>query len=229
MPRRHELGDLVLLAKQRCDLENDENIDTAEWKTMMSMAYSTLAATVSETGLRYFETTFAIVSTGAVSYDEPDDHFMTVGIDRIINAAGQRRTLCEIMAQERAIFAGRTGDAVAFAHIDDQYFLLPKPPAGHTFELLYVYQPPDFSGEDDDYVVDVVTPDGEAFLLWGVAVMALAKHKHDARLAIKERDEARQRVFEWSTLKNIHAARRPVVDDLPSVLMDPGDWGWGNY
>lgn len=227
MPRRYTMGTLVTLCKQRCDLENDSNISTAEWKAMISMAYGKVHATVSETGLAYFETTHDITSTGAESYDEPDDHFMTVGIDYISDAgSGRRQPLREAMAQERPSWSGQTGTAVAYSHIDDQIFLYPTPPTGHVFEMRYVPQPPDISSFADSSPIDVATPDGESMLIWGVAIMALHKQGRDERRAVDEHEKARVSVFEWAAMKNLNNLRRPVLEDALDSPRYPGDWDY---
>ncbi len=226
MPKRVLMGDLVTRCKQRCDKVNDSHIQTAEWKSMISTQYGDLYNEVAKTGLRYFETRFTITPTGAASYDEPTAHLSTVGIDRIYSD-GRRAELVELMAPERNRFAGLTGDSVAFEHIDDQIYLWPVPPSGATYyELLYVPQPPDLSAWADDQYIDVVTADGEAFMIWGVAVQAKEKEEADTRKATQERDEARVRVVEWATLKAFHQPRRKMVLEDMALGYDPAEHWW---
>jgi hypothetical protein len=226
MARIFTLGDLVLRCKRRTDREYDSNIGDAEWKGYISSVYAELFAAVAETGFRYFETTATISTTGADSYDEEADHLSTVGIDRVMSD-GTRRELYEVMAQERTRYAGRTGDAVAYAHIDDQIWLLPTPPTGQTYEMLYVPQPPDLSDGDDDDAIDVVTPDGESFIIWGASVLALFKQGSDTRDAAREKESALGRVMNWATLRSLHACRHNVVDDYSvSAGRLPGDWDY---
>lgn len=197
---------------------------------MISTVYAELFAAVAETGMRYFEATSTITADGSDSYPEPDNHLSTIGVDIIVNTAGERRALRELMAQERNRFAGLTGEAVAWAHVDDQFVLYPKPSTG-TYEIVYVPQPPDLTSSLDATLVDVVTPDGEAFLYWGVAVLALAKENSDASLARAERDQAKGRVVTWATLKALNNARTMSTDSLnpyddPWGSCDPADWRW---
>ncbi len=222
MPRTFTLGDLVTRCKRRCNLEDHDLFPDSEWKQMISTAYAELFSEVAATGLRYFETTQTYTVDGSDSYDEPFNHMSTVGMDRIVNASGARRELTEIMSQERNRFAGMTGDAVAFALIDDQIYFYPKPTSG-TYELVYVQQPPDLAIYEDGDFVDVVTPDGESFLLWAVAVQALAKEDSDTRTAREEREAARARVIDWARMRNLTTSRRQMVDD-PGYGFDPADW-----
>ena len=107
MPRRYDLETLVARCKRRADKENDEHISDAEWAALLSEAYGELYDIVSGTNLRYFETVHEFTADGSDSYDEPDDHGKTVGLDRV-DSDGTRFTLRPLMAQERIRFAGRT-------------------------------------------------------------------------------------------------------------------------
>jgi hypothetical protein len=222
------MGTLVELCKQRTDNEGQEAISDTEWKRYITTQYAELYSTVASSGLRYFEVSTQFTTDGGNVYDEPSDHLSTVGLDYIVNAAGERRELIELMAQERNIFAGAGSDAArAYSFVDDELRLYPTPPAGQTYELLYVPQPPDMSAYDDATLVDVVTPDGEAFLIWGVAVQALAKEESDTGLARAERDAAKARVAEWAVLRALNAPRRAMGGDSWQYE-DPADyWGRG--
>jgi hypothetical protein len=223
MPRTFTLGTLVTRCQQRCDAEGQEFISTSEWKGMISTSYAELFSLVAETGLRYFEATESITSTGAESYTEPVAMMSTVGVDYLVNLQGERRALYELMPQERNRFRGLTGTAVAYELIDDQLFLHPKPPTGQVYKWHYVPQPTDLSSSADATSVDVVTPDGEAFVIWAVAVQAKEKEGTDASLAVAERERARERVLQWATLRSLHGARRKVPDDM-DCNADSADW-----
>lgn len=226
------MSDLVTRCKRRCDKENDLSISDAEWKALISEQYGDLWSTVAETGLRYFETKTTITTDGSTSYAEPTDHYATVGVDFMINTTtGLRRELDEAMAQERVKWSGLTGEARAYSLVDDRLYLYPVPPSGQTYEWLYMQQPTDLANYGDSDVVDVVTPDGEAFLIWGVAVKAHAKGESDPMLAIQEREQARVRLAEWAALRAFTQPRRRVVkwndeDRGPYSIdaFDSADW-----
>lgn len=223
MPRTFTLGDLVTRAKRRCDMEGQEFISDTEWKQYISTSYAELFSLVAETGLRYFESSYTLSADGSTSYDEPAGVLSTVGIDFEVSAQGERRALYELMPQERNKFRGLTGEAVAYELVDDQLFLWPKPSTG-TYYWLYVPQPPDLSSSVDATNVDVVTPDGEAFLLWAVAVQAKEKEGTDSSRAVAERELARGRVLQWATLRMLHSPRRRMVDDQAYLDFDAADW-----
>lgn len=192
-------------------MENDESISDAEWFALISEVYGELYEIVGGVSLRYWETTHDITANGSDSYDEPDDHGKTVGLDRV-NSDGTRVSLLPLMPGERARFAGQTGDALEYAIVDDQIFLYPNPPSG-SYQLLYIPQPPDISSYSGTDQIDVVCIYGEQFLLWGVAVKAKAKSESDVRLAMAERDRAGQKLMEWAAERDANEPRRRLVDD----------------
>lgn len=227
MPRRFTMAELIDRCKKRCAMENGGTVnDDSEWRELISTQWAELYSIVVESGLRYFESVQSYTTDGSASYDEPDGHLTTVGVWQVL-ASGERRPLRELMAQERHLFRGRTGDAVAYELIDDQIYFLPTPPSGQTYELLYVAQPTELSSYTDEQEVDVVTPDGEAFVIWGVAVAALAKEESDVSVHRAEREAARERVYNWATLRALNHNRRPYVDDMyADDPIYPGDWRW---
>lgn len=222
MARTFTLVTLVGRAKQRCDMEGQELISDSEWKGYISTAYADLVGTVAETGLRHFEDTEDYTGDGTADYALPADHLSTIAVD-FVNGT-QRRELFELMAQERNMYAGVTGEAQAYAVIGSNLYLYPTPASG-TYRLTYVPQPTDLSSSADATAVDVVSPDGEAFLLWHVAVQALAKEGSDTSLARQEREEARIRLANWASLRSLHSSRRRVVSEGPGFT-DPADY-WG--
>lgn len=227
MPRRFTMETLVTRCKQRADKENDDSISNAEWKALISESYGELYTAVAETGMQYFEYVATITTDGSDSYDEPDDHLATICLDRVIDAAGRRRTVREIMAQERSRWAGRSsGEALVFAYVDDQIYLYPTPPAGQTYELLYVPQSPDLSLYADADIVDVVCPAGEAFIIWHATIPALNKSESDVRLAMAQADRLLAKAEEWAINKALSQPRRRVIDDFdPSeVPVSDADW-----
>ena len=210
------MTDARLRCQEQCDLVNDLHISPAEWYRYMSRAYGELYSIVSSTGMRYFETVYSITTTGAVSYQEPTSHFETVSMCEVVDTvAGRRRNLREAMEQERSSLMGQTGPAAFYALIDDQLFLYPTPPAGATYEMCYVPQPPDLNTYGDTDIIDVVTPDGEAFFTWGVAVMALAKSESSTDLALQELD-ANSRTIAGLTGTDITVPAGTTISGYPA-------------
>ncbi len=226
MPRVFTIDTLVTRCKQRTDQESSEHISPGEWQALLSESYGDLYSVVAGTGLRYFEFSETITTTGAASYDEPSDMLATVSVERV-NADGTKYELTEAMSQEQQYFGGLTGDARFYALVDDLIYLYPTPPTGQTYVWRYIGQPPDLSTYDTDDLVDLVTPDGEAFLIWSTAVKALAKSESDVQLAMMEREAARARLTEWAQLRAFTQPRRmQVVDEYydGGNPWDPGDW-----
>lgn len=225
MPRTFTLGTLVTRAQQRCDMENSSLIGTTEWKGIISSAWAELYAMIAESGMRYFETTSTINTTGVANYALPTDHLSTIGLDYLPSGTtGVRYEVPELMAQERNYYSGISGQwARGFAMVGANVILYPTPPAGQVYVLTYIPQPTELSASADATNVDVVTPDGEAFLLWNAAVVALAKEESDASLARAEREAARERVMSWATLRALHNGRRPIAQDVLGDR-DPAEW-----
>lgn len=224
MPRRYALSTLRTRCQRRADMESDGHIADAEWDALISEQYGELYEIVAGTGLRYFEVTHTITADGSASYDEPDDHGKTIGVDRV-NADGTRFALRPLMAQERTRYGGVEGIAYEYAIVDNLVYFYPEPQSG-TYELLYIPQPPDISAYADADLIDVVCIYGEAFLLWGVAVKALSKSEGDVRLALAERERAAQKLLEWAAERDANEPRRRVLDpdDGSGAPADAGGW-----
>lgn len=243
MARLLLMSDLVLRCQRRADMENSGLasgsgsgvVAPAEWKALISEQYAQLYSTVVKAGMRYFEATATIMPTGALSYPVPTDHDETIGIDRVIDAtSGRRVQLGELMIQERNRLLGLVGDARGYSIVGQTVALYPAPTTG-TYVHLYVPQAPDLSTAADSALVDLVTGDGEAFLIYGVAVKALHKTESDTNLAIAERDAAARRFAEDVQMRALSNPRRRIVqrDQLGDGWDDggfmPGDWGWDRY
>ena len=222
MPRLIEMGALLARCKQRADKEHDDHIADGEWRSLISEVFGAdVYSVVAETGLRYFEYRATLTTTGDPFVSEPPDHLSTIRVD-YVDGSGNHFELEELNVLEEGLVEGRrSGDrARAFTLIDDRIYLYPAPPAGQTYEMLYIPQPPDLSGFANDKCVDVVTPDGEACLVWGVAAIAKSKAAQDAAFAVQKQQQHRQRLMEWAAERSLTQARtRPVQHGLP-----PGWW-----
>lgn len=233
MARLFLMSDLVLRCRRRADMENDPAISDPEWKSLISEQYGHVYSTVIKAGMRYFESTQPITADGSTSYALPSDHDSTIGIDRTIDGSGRKVDLGELMMQERNAWSGQTGDAVAYAVVGQTIVLYPRPLTG-SYTHTYVPQSPDLSTYSDALTVDLVTSDGEAFLVYGVAVKALAKQQRDPSLAMAERDAAEVRFMEDCLQRALVNPRRRVVMPSPidgfgddwGLRDDPASWSW---
>jgi hypothetical protein len=209
-------------AQQLVDLENDDSIADAVWSWFASMVYAELWTEVSTTGRRYFETSTTVTATGADSYDEPEGHMGTVLVTRV--SGDYEYPLRELRPGEEAAYKGTTGEAAAWALVDDQLYLYPNPSSG-TYKWYYQQQPTDLSSYADGDIVDVVLPAGEAFFLWGIGLLALQRQQKNVQLAMTEKEKARERLQFEAAQRNAREVmqREPDDDDGPA----PGQWGWG--
>lgn len=204
-------------------------ISRPEWKALISEQYGELYSTVVKAGLRYFESTATIVATGALSYPVPTDHDETIGVDRVIDTtSGRAWQLGELMINERNRFSGTTGDALGYSIVGQTVVLHPTPTSG-TYTHIYVPQSPDISSLADLSTIDVVTGDGEAFLIWGAAVKALGSKTESTDLAVVEREKAMARFAADVQMRALQNPRRRVVQRsaLDGWGGDGGDWGGG--
>lgn len=240
MARPLLMSDVVLRCQRRADLEGNPVISTPEWKAMISEQYGHLYSAVVSAGMRYFESTQTITANGAASYALASDHDETIGIDRVIDAtSGRKIPLGEMMIQERAVHSGLTGDAVAYSIVGQTVELYPTPASG-TYLLKYVPQATDLSALADTATIDVVTGDGEAFLIHGVAVKAGIKVKDGEIVAFNssERGAAEARFLADVQRRALINPRRRVLAPSPAgaaggyddegswLAMDPADWRW---
>lgn len=233
MARPILMGDLVLRCKRRANMETDDFIKSPEWKALISEQYGHIYANVVKQGMRHFESTQTITADGSTSYALPDDHDQTIGIDRTLDASGRTVQLGELMIQERNAWTGMTGDAVAYSIVGQTIVFSPRPLTG-TYSHVYVPQSPDISALGDTSTVDVVTADGEAFLINGVAVKAKMKRDEDPMQWVRERDAAEERFIEDVALRALVNPRRRVVLSTPGdswgddwgLRDDPGSWRW---
>lgn len=222
------MADLRARCQMRTDKEHDASISTGEWSMLISEAFGELWGIVCGTGLRYFETSVTIVADGSSSYGEPVDLLSVVSIEYLTDdtTTGVRNLLDPISMQEAAdLYQGTTGVARRYALVDDAIHLYPRPLTG-SYVLRYVPQATDLVNYLDGDLIDAVTPDGERFLIWCVAVKALAKSESDVQLAIIERDKAAEDLREWAVKRLLFANPSRVVrmGDGYGGYVDPADW-----
>lgn len=231
MARTVTLGTLVTRCQRRADLENQDNPSALEWKEMIHLVYAELYGLLVEAGISLFDTEAVIITDGTADYALPDDHLVTIGVDYVVDSAGTRRQLAELMVQERNYASGLTGapEAIAWRFVGTSIVLYPTPPTGQTYQHVYVPVPADLSAAADDTLLEMATLDGEQFIIW--AVSALAKHKvgMDNRVDREEREAARERVIFWAAQRALHNGRRRIVHEDIDAMGQwlPGDFRYG--
>lgn len=227
MPRLFTKAQLIERCQKRVSMENGGAVNDAdEFAELLSTQYAELYGLVVESGHRYFETSAIVVTDGVDNlFALPQNHLSTIGVDFLIagTSSGPRRRLREWMVQERNIASGITGPAQGYSLAGQNLALFPRPPSGQSYEHIYIPQPDDLTAYDDEDEIDVVTPDGEAFLIWGVAVQALAKEESDTSVAERREAQARERVIDWAIKRALNEHRRLIVDD-DCGYVDPAEW-----
>ena len=210
---------------------------SSEWKGYISSVYAELHSEIVKTGMRHFEAEDTITTTASTyQYAVPDNYLSTIGVDYVWDSnSDYRRQLHRAMAQERNMYRNTSGssNAVAWAMVGGgatPLELYPTPPASQTYKHLYIPHAADLSTAADSTLVDVVTPLGEEFLYWGVAVMAKGKEESDVTLALKERERCRLEVIEWATLRAFRDPPRHIVreeiEERDEFGYGRGGFGW---
>lgn len=221
------LGTMVTRCKQRANRVGDDQVEAAEFRELISESFGELHGAVSEIGARYFETEATITATGATSYSLPTNHLSTIAVDRVLDAAGRRQALFELMVQEAPLYAGVAADANLFAFSGTTIRLFPSPTSG-TYKHLYVPQPTDYSDEADDTEIDFLNIHGYRYVLWSVASIAMHRGESDQARAVGERDRAMEKVLELALARALTMPKRRVISDVDVTRPDwwnPCWWG----
>lgn len=224
MPRLVEMGVIEARCQRRADLEGDDHIEHEEWLEIISEAYGELYSIVSDVARRYFERSSTLTTDGNSYVSEPSAHQSTIGL-WYMPSTGRPYRLRELDPAQYDRWANRTGSyAERYEFIDDRLYLYPTPPTGQDYVMRYIPQAPDLSGFASDDCVDVVTAEGEAFLIWGAVVKAKSKSESDVRLAVIERDRMAEKVRDWAINRSMTEPRRMHVDFDDDDPADPAEW-----
>ena len=218
MPRNFTLIELITKGRRRCDQENRDLLSASEWKEEASTVKSEFEGMIIESGMRMFEKTDVLASiAGSNIYQIPSDFLTMVGVD-YLQTDGQRIELEPMLAQERNYFTGTSSAswAVAYELIGQNITLWPQPPASQTYHIVYVPQPTDTSDAPDDTIIDVITPAGEAFFTWSLALVGGIKEESEM-VPFYERKikQYREQVTTWATQRELYTPKRRYTH---------GDW-----
>lgn len=230
MPRPVPMSKLLLRMMRRANRVGDDSIAPDEQKALLSEQYGVLYERACEGGGRYFETELAVITTGTGAIAEPADQLSLVDtIELVLDPiTGHSARLRRLMPQERSRFSGYTGLPRYFEMVDSQFKLYPKPPSGTSLTLRYIPQPPDFEDLPDSQNIDVITPSGLAFLLWGGAIKVLAKSSSDVTLAKIECDKAEAAFMKWTQDRAFNDPPRTYVEQDEEIV-PWRDGGWAYY
>lgn len=214
------LGELVTSCQQLANKDGDEQLGVPEWKAHISARYGRIHSVVADTGARYFETEATI---NLASLALPTDHKASIGVDLVLDSAGRRRELPELMIQERNYFAGVTGEARAWSFSGGTIQLYPTPTSG-TYKHLYVPQPTRYNTAADSTSIDVISTDGLEAITWGVASVALHRSESQQQRALEESAAALARVREWAVMRSLAMPKRQMIMSLGATSDINGAW-----
>jgi hypothetical protein len=227
MARAITLGTLVTRCQQRANkvAADDGQIETPEWKALISEFYGVMHALIVEKGARQFEAETVITADGSATYALPSNYLTTIGVDAYLNgASGARRPVHgPIAMQERARLMGRHGAAIRYGFEGTALALYPVPPGG-TYVHLYVPQPTDLSTSTDATSVDLINIYGEQFVVWGVASVAMHRGESQQSRAVDEHEKARGQLEYWACMRALTQPSYRVADDECDDYRDPADW-----
>lgn len=231
MARNFTLGTLVQRCKERADKVNDPHIGDSDWKGYISTAYAQLYSVLVESGLRYFEKIAIFDHTDLLDNGDnggqlalPADFLSLIDVD-YVDSSSRHRTLLELLPHQRNHYADSSGGiGRAFMLAGPSLIVYPLPTEG-IYEIGYVPQPRDLSSEADAYVVDVVTPDGEDYLIWTAALFAMTKEESDITPFKVGRDEAKSRLQTWAVQRLMNIQRSRIWDDeWEQTARSPDPW-----
>lgn len=223
------LGEMVTSCKQLANQPNGEQLDTAEWKAHISTHYGRIHSVVSDTAAWCFKTEATI---NLANLALPSDHKSTIGVDFVLDSAGRRRELPELMAQERNIFRSTTGEARAWSFSGTSLELWPTPTTG-TYKHLYVPQPARYNTSADSTSIDFLTSDGYEAVMWGAASVALHRAESAQQRAMGEAAQALVRLKAWAVARALTQPKRRIIRDVDARTSDingawnPASW-WFN-
>lgn len=227
MARNFTIAQLIAKGRRRCGQENRDVLSASEWQDELSTIYSEFHGVIVESGARVFESEQTITASGVAAYDLPADFLAEVGVDREISGA-KREHLVPLLVQERNHTQGRNGNARYYSLIGEQIKFFPNPNTG-TYYLTYAPQAPDISLSADSTEIDVITPAGENFFTWSLALAGGAKEESDLTPYYeKQAEKYRKQIEKWANQRMLTAPVRRFIEygnpehDYLNGL--PGDW-----
>jgi hypothetical protein len=222
LSRLFKVGTLVRRIRSQGQFTDGGSVDDTDIADKLSSLVAELYSTLDEGGHRHREERlyFTGADMTAAADEDPDeqgayitlppDHMATLGVDW--RSSGWVE-LEELMFQERNTFSAGGRTSVAWEHRNDRIYIFGAPSASEKFRLIYVPQPPMIADDFDEVEIDVFTPAGEQFLIFGAVAELKDKEDEDYRFAVQEREKHRERVHVWAVKRSLHKARRPQFND----------------
>lgn len=222
MARNFTIAALITKGRRRCHQENSDCLSAAEWQDELSTICSEFQGLIVDSGSRIFESEQTITATGATGYALPADFLAEVGVD---DPDGNHLT--PLLVQERNHTNGATGTARYYSLVNDEIRLFPNPSSG-DYTLIYAPQCPDYSESVTTTEIDVITPAGENFFTWSLALVGGIKEQDELTPYFeKQVEKYRAKVEKWAQQRMLNAPVRRYVEYGSPDSIYPGD-EWGN-
>lgn len=205
------LGALVRICQQRADREGDSQLDSTEYKDLISEKYAEMHALVSEKDPTFFATEATLVLSNLAL---PAGYMSTLSVDYVFDTATDRRRPLDgpVSVQDRVGLVGLSGSVAIFFSIDATALALYPTVTSGTYKHRYLPQPTDYSGSSDATAVDVINVYGRQFIIWGVSAIARAKGGEDASFALSQEKRSYDQLEYWACQRALtHAPHRPIA------------------
>jgi hypothetical protein len=220
MPRVFTVGQLATRIRERADMVNSTFITEPELRGYISASYAELYDVLVKSGLAYHEKQHDYTTDSGATYALPSDYYGTIGVDYHQDAS-RWVSLPELMPQERNRHQELgTGQALGFRIVGQSLVLLPTPPAGQEYRLIYVPCAVDL--DSDAQTIDGVNG-WEEYIVWDSVVKCLAKEESSTQTAERNRQRVLERIEEAAENRALSHPRR-VVDAYEGRNTRGGDW-----
>ena len=222
MARNFTIAALITKGRRRCGQENRELLSATEWQDELSTICSEFQGLIVDSGSRIFETEEEITADGSAGYTLPADFLAEVGVDRVTGSS--REHLTPLLVQERNHTQSAAGAARYYSIVGNEIRLFPKPASG-TYYLIYAPQCPDYTVIVDTTPIDVITPAGENFFTWSLALVGGIKEESDLTPYYeKQVEKYRAKVEKWAQQRMLTAPVRRYVEYGSPDNIYPGEW-----
>jgi hypothetical protein len=222
MARNFTIAALITKGRRRCGQETRDLLSAAEWQDELSTICSEFQGLIVDSGSRIFETELEITATGASGYALPANFLAEVGVDRVIGS--NREHLTPLLVQERNHTQSVSGDARYYALVNDEIRFFPNPASG-TYYLIYAPQCPDYTVITDSTEIDVITPAGENYFSWSLALVGGIKEESELTPYYeKQVDKYRRQIEKWANQRMLTAPVRRYVEYGEPGSLYPGEW-----
>lgn len=217
--RAFTLAQLRTKVQQRADIETSRHFTPAEIDGLINTAYAELYEILVQSGRHYFEATQVITTAGTNTVALQANYLATLRVDWI-PSTGRRIRLREVQVAELERWPAIGSFASGYRVVGTNLLLYSTPPAGQTYEHLYVPACPILAVDGD-------TVDGvggwEEFLVVDAAIRVGIKEETDVGVLLQEREQLRARIAQAAEDRQLLSTSR-VIDAGDQGPRDEGAW-----